>query len=305
MSARMARDPGRAGCAAESRDRSEPLLGTASRVRRWLLVEQRGAWGRDALHESRFPRHLADHLEALALAHRTRVVLIRRSVTPDDHEGPRAAFLVRSDGATRWAERVEFDDPVDLLTVRLGSLASDEPPGIGAPVDGSLHLVCTNGRHDPCCADFGRPVVRSLRAAGVEAAECSHIGGDRFAANVVCLPTGVYFGRVPPEEAARIIADHDAGTLDLDHYRGRSHLPPMVQAAEVLARRELDERRLDALAFRSWEHDAAGATVVLDLDGGAVEIGVSRRRGKPEQLTCADPRSPAWEYSLGSLTVTR
>ena len=299
----MARDPGRAGCAAESRDRSEPLLGTASRVRRWLLVEQRGAWGRDALHESRFPRHVAEHLDALALAHRTRVVLIRRSVTPDDHEGPRVAFLVRSDGATRWAERVEFDDPVDLLTVDLGSLASDEPPGIGALVDGSLHLVCTNGRHDPCCADFGRPVVRSLRAAGVEVAECSHIGGDRFAANVVCLPTGVYFGRVPPEEAARIIADHDAGTIDLDHYRGRSHLPPMVQAAEVLARRDLDERRLDALALRSWTNAGDTAEVVLDLDGATVEVGVSRRRGTPEQLTCADARNPAWEYTRTSLTV--
>jgi hypothetical protein len=301
----MARDPDRAGCAAESRGRGELMLGTASRVRRWLLVEQPGHWGREALHDSGFPRAVADRLEALALAHRTRVVLIRRSAGPDRDAGPRAAFLVRSDGVTRWAERHEVADPVELLTIGLASLASDAPPGLGEAVDGSIHLVCTNGRHDPCCADLGRPVVRALRQAGVPAMECSHIGGDRFAANIVCLPTGVYFGRVPPEEAARIVADHDAGILDVEHYRGRSHLPPMAQAAEVLARRELDERRVDALAFRSWEHHDAGATVVLDLDGGAVEVGVSRRRGKPEQLTCADPRSAAWEYSLDSLTVTR
>jgi hypothetical protein len=301
----MARDPAREGCAAESRARGELMLGTASRVRRWLLVEQPGHWGRDALDDSGFPRAVAERLSALALAHRTRVVLIRRSAGPGHGDAPRTALLVRSDGAARWVERVEVDDPVGLLTLELASLGSVEPPGVGTLVEDPVHLVCTNGRHDPCCADLGRPVMRALRAADVDVWECSHIGGDRFAANVVCLPSGAYFGRVPPEEAARIVADHDAGLVDVEHYRGRSHLAPMAQAAEVLARRELDERRLDALGFRSWEHDADGAVVQLDRDGTVVEVGVSRRRGEPEQLTCADPRSPAWQYALTSLTVTR
>lgn len=299
----MARDPGRAGCAAESRAREEALLGTASRVRRWLLVEQPGAWGRDALHESGFPRHVADHLAALALAHRARVVLIRRSARPVPEGEPRAAFLVRSEGDVAWAEQVVVDDPVELLTLDLACLASDEPPGVGAPVDEPLRLVCTNGRHDPCCADFGRPVVRALRAAGVTGFECSHIGGDRFAANLVCLPTGVYFGRVPPESAEQIVADHDAGLLALEHYRGRCHLPPFVQAAEILARLELGERRLAALSPRRWQRDGDEAVVDLDLDGGTVTIGVRRHRAAPERLTCGDATSAPWAYARTSLAT--
>jgi hypothetical protein len=200
-------------------------------------------------------------------------------------------------------ERVEVDDPVELLTLGLSVLGAEAHPGVGEAVADPLHLVCTNGRHDPCCADLGRPVVRALRDAGVDVWECSHIGGDRFAANVVCLASGVYFGRVPPDEAARIVADHDAGTVDLDHYRGRSHLAPLVQAAEVLARRELGERRLDALGFRSWEHDADGAVVRLGLDGATAEVGVTRRRGTAEQLTCGDARTPAWAYAMSSFSV--
>ena len=300
----MARDPGRAGCAAESVARGELMLGTASRVRRWLLVEQPGHWGREALDDSGFPRAVAERLSALALAHRTRVVLIRRSAGPDHDDEPRRAFLVRSDHTARWVERVEVDEPVDLLTLGLASLGSEAPPGVGELVEDPLHLVCTNGRHDPCCADLGRPVVRALRDAGVDVWECSHIGGDRFAANVVCLPSGVYLGRVPPQDAARIVADHDAGLVDVDHYRGRSNLPPLAQAAEVLARRELGERRLDALAMRSWQHDDDGAVVLLDLDGATVEVAVARRRGTAEQLTCAPAVSRPWEYALTGLTVT-
>ena len=106
-----------------------------------------------------------------------------------------------------------FDDPAALLDASTcPPLAFPDPPGIGEPGPPALHLVCTNGRHDPCCADLGRPVVRALVAARApDVWECSHIGGDRFAANLVCLPDGVYYGRVDPDGAPGLVADHRAG----------------------------------------------------------------------------------------------
>ena len=124
-----------------------------------------------------------------------------------------------------------------LLRLDLGALAFPDPPGIGEPGPPSLHLVCTNGRHDPCCADFGRPVVRALVEAGhPDVWECSHVGGDRFAANVVCLPTGIYYGRVEPDGGGLVLPTTACGLLDLDHYRGRSCYAPLVQAAEAFGR---------------------------------------------------------------------
>src|SRR5690606_32568030 len=132
----------------------------------------------------------------------------------------------------------------DLLDIDLGAVAFPEPPGIGRPGPPSLNLVCTNGRHDPCCADLGRPVSRALVAAGTpDVWECSHVGGDRFAANIVCLPEGIYHGRVEPGAAAGLISEHRAGRIVLDTYRGRSCLPPLVQAADRFAREHLGERR--------------------------------------------------------------
>ena len=290
------------GCAFESLDRDEPLLATASRVRRWLVVEQPGPWGVEALLESRLDLDAATKLAVEAQEHGVRVVLARRTERDGEagRERRRVAFLVRSDRVHRWIERVEFDDPWYLTGLDLGSLDSDEPPGIGAPGPANLHLVCTNGKHDPCCADLGRPVVRALRDSDVDVWECSHIGGDRFAANIVCLPTGVYFGRVPPEEAERILRQHGEGILDLDCYRGRSCYPPLMQAAEIFARQHLDERRLDALHFVSATRTHGGAVVILEHEGERrVEVEVTRERGPLERLTCSDgPAARPWRYRL-------
>jgi hypothetical protein len=294
----MRREPGRAGCAAESLERSEPLLGTASRVRRWLLVEQPGSWGRDAVRESRVPDDVAQRLHRRARDHGVRVVLIRRSMQPTGSTS-HSAYLVRSDRAAAWVERVDVPEPAALATLDLTVLDGDEPPGIGEAA-GPLHLVCTNGRHDPCCADLGRPVVRALRDGGIDVWECSHIGGDRFAANLVCLPSGVYFGRVPADGAAAIVHDHAAGLLALEHYRGRSCHPPLVQAAEVLARLELDERRRTELEPRAWTVSGDRATVDL----GRVTAEVTRRPGAPVALVCGGDESSAWEYRLEALRPT-
>ena len=53
-------------CAADSAARGEPLIGTASRVQRWLVVEQWGSWGRDALAESKMPSAVAAPLAEAA-----------------------------------------------------------------------------------------------------------------------------------------------------------------------------------------------------------------------------------------------
>jgi (2Fe-2S) ferredoxin len=283
-------------CATESLARDEPIVGTASRVQRWMVIEQPGAWGRDALVASRLDRSVAAALDAEARRHRVRVLLVRRTAdrrpgAPPD-QTVRRVFLAHSGVERWWVEQLDLPaaEPGRLLDVDLGALAFPDPPGIGRTGPPSLHLVCTNGRHDPCCADLGRPVVRALTAAAApDVWESSHVGGDRFAANIVCLPEGVYYGRVEPDVAAALVAEHRAGRIDLDHYRGRSCLPPLVQAADLFARRHLGEVRIDGLTVLSTEAGPDGTVVVLvqQRGGDAVEVVVRRERVPGAvQLTC-------------------
>ena len=59
--------------------RGKPVMATASRVERCLLVEQPGAWGREALLESHLDPLVARALQAHGRRHGVRILLIRRT----------------------------------------------------------------------------------------------------------------------------------------------------------------------------------------------------------------------------------
>src|ERR671911_1932364 len=289
-------------CAPQSQARGEALVATASRVQRWLVVEQPGAWGADALSQSRLDPDTAAALAADARIYGVRVLLAPR---PGQRalRSRRTVFLAHSGVERRWIEQVNLDaaDHKALLGLDLGSLAFPDPPGLGQPVEpapNSMHLVCTNGRHDPCCADLGRPVVRALTDADApDVWECSHVGGDRFAANIVCLPEGIYYGRVDPDRAARLLADHRHRLIDLDCYRGRSCYGPLVQAAEAFGRAHLGERRIDGLSVLATGRrpDRTVAVRLQQRDGATLEVVVSRERSEaPVPMTCRGGPGVPW-----------
>ncbi|MGH2816239.1 MAG: sucrase ferredoxin, partial [Actinomycetota bacterium] len=237
-------------CATLSRALEEPLYGTASVVRGWVLLEQPGPWGVDAVTESRLDRDLAQALQRAAAAAHLRLLLIRRPGRPggpmDRREGPRvdreasrssACFVAHTSRQGRWLERRRLDDPAELLELDMAKVVAGERPRFGEEATEPVYLACTNGRHDRCCATYGRPLALALQASHGELIwESSHVGGDRFAGNLVCLPGGHYFGRVGPGDAERVVALHRKGVIDLDHYRGCCTDPPAVQAAEWFAR---------------------------------------------------------------------
>jgi hypothetical protein len=295
-------------CAVASRAAAEPIHGTASRVRRWLVVEQPGPWGREALTESRLDAEIGLTLRSAGRRLGVRALLVRRPGWRSAPDGPRRVYLAHTGARSSWIEQVDIDDPHQLVELDLAALSSPEPPGIGRPGPPSVHLVCTNGRHDACCADFGRPVIRALDEADApEVWESSHVGGDRFAANVVCLPLGVYFGRVEPEEAASLVEGFGRGLLDLDRYRGRSCFPPLVQSAELFARRELGERRLDGLVLDGSQRlgDDRLDAIFTVADGRRARVRVAREAGDETHLTCtaAAPARP-WRYLLEDLEIS-
>jgi hypothetical protein len=295
-------------CTAVARASGEELLGTASRARRWLLVEQPGPWGRDALLESDLPPEVSQYL--VAASREVRVLLLRRTGgggTP----GTRRIVLAGAsdpDGGGRL-EQLVLDHVRDLLDLDLTRLIGTGSVG-GEPVQGSVYLVCTNGRHDACCASFGLPVARAVSDRLPERTwECSHVGGDRFAGNLVCLPSGVFYGHLDPDTALEVVAAHEAGRVVLERCRGRSAWPFTVQAAELLARRELDIERLEGLRYLADRSDATdGQRSVVTfglLGGGEVEVTLECARASTARpLTCGSAPQRPPTYTLVGLEVS-
>lgn len=289
-------------CSAEALARDEAVFATASLVSSWLLIEQSGAWGPDALAESKFPTEIADELERRASG--VRILLIRHRSASDDapvyfkaHSG--------SDGNPPSLVTVPLRDPSTLLDVDFEALANGET-GRGESVDHPIYLVCTHGRHDICCADKGRPLYREMSAARPDRTwEVSHLGGDRFAGNLLILPRGDYFGRVEPEDAENLVTSYESGRLDLAHHRGRSVQPRLVQAAEHFVRESEGLVRFDDLkvtAYRRPDHDRAEVEFRGQVGAIRVEV-VARHYPEPALMTCRaeQPGNPVG-YDLVSMT---
>jgi hypothetical protein len=215
------------------------MVGTASLAQRWVLIEQPGPWGRDALAQSRLDAEVAPLLARRSRAENVRLLLVRR---PDDRltdSGRRWAYVDSRPGREGlwWSVRAADADLLD----------APWDGSVGEPATAPVYLVCTHGAHDACCALRGRPLARSIPAPGpADVWECSHLGGDRFAANVVVLPHGYYYGQVPGD-GAELVEAHTHGRVALPWLRGRAGLVPAAQAAQQLTRAELGLLGVDDL----------------------------------------------------------
>ncbi|MFA9446850.1 sucrase ferredoxin [Egicoccus sp. AB-alg6-2] len=287
-------------CAQESRTRGEGPLGTASRARRWLLLEQPGSWGRDALRASDLPAAVAEQLEAWSREVPVRVLLLRRPGGDRPLGAERLLYAGVSAPQGSWLEAIELGHVREVLDLDVSPLRDGRSIG-GIRVVDPLYLVCTNGKHDPCCAKFGLPVAQSLLdVVGDRVWECSHVGGDRFAGNLVCLPDGLFYGHLDADTARVAVAANEGGRIDLDHFRGRSCHAFPVQAAEALARQRMGLQGTGALRVVDVQRAGDRHRVRFARPGGrrlVVEV-VTRRDAPPAPLTCGGLPGAAPSYEL-------
>ena len=278
-------------CSLRSLAAGEPLAGTASTIRHWLLIEHPGPWGRDGLLDARLPAGLGRGLRSLERRTGARVLLIRKPDRSAGYEDHRLVCLA-VDTREAWLGSVALDrieDAAHLDPRERGSFAGDRAP---------LFVVCTHGRRDPCCAERGRPLAEAAAAAGREVVwESTHVGGDRFAGNLVAFPHGLYFGRVEPEEVTRLMRAYGDGAIaPLHRYRGRSSHAFHVQAADLAVRDHLGLDGIDDVVRVRDTRRRDRAEIGCDTPLGRFVVHLERAFGAPMRLTC---HSSAEEAPVG------
>jgi hypothetical protein len=191
----------------------------------------------------------------------------------------------------------EWRRDTDLLDIEMGVPLPAFDPRRQRPVV----LVCTHGRHDLCCAIEGRPVAAVAAAdPEVDAWECSHLGGDRFAGNLLFLPTGLLFGGLSAADTGPVLVAARDGRVLLEHFRGRCQDSIPAQAAQWFLMRELGEDRPDRVIVDE-AHLVPGQAVVAVARHGAhrYRVRLVVGRTEPARLTCgARGDGRAWTYRL-------
>jgi hypothetical protein len=285
-------------CAEVSAAAHESLAATASRVEYWILVEYSGYWPYDPLDATVFAGGLRTHVETqLARLPRSRLLLVRR---PGRARREQVRLMFGSTPERGGGFRaLTLDRHPDLLRLDVAAALLGESEAPGEPLEHPLLLVCTHGKRDRCCARYGQALCAALhdRAPDGWVWQASHVGGDRFAGNVVCLPEGLYFGRVGRGDAEDVLARYLEGEISLERYRGRSCYAFAVQAAERAVRertglRGFHDIRLEAA--KRIDRDVVRVRFLAELSGQVHEVEVEARLGAPEYLTCrsAEPQRP-------------
>jgi hypothetical protein len=282
-----ARTAGRAFCAAVSSVSDEPLAATASRLDHWILVEYRGAWSRDVLGESLLSAELKAHLrEQLDALERSRLLFLKK---PERRaQAGRSVFFGTSRPGQERFFRLEVEHQDDLRGFNFAAALADG--GASAePLERPLFVVCTHGKRDRCCALRGRPLYDALRQEVDPDLvwQSTHVGGDRFAGNVVALPDGVYYGRVEPGESWPVVEAALRGEIHLPHYRGRSCHSFPAQAAERAVREATGLVGVADTSVLSLEPVGAGWQAVVHAGGEDYAVEVRREEGAPTHLTCS------------------
>ena len=296
-------------CSVAARALGEAVLGTAAVARSWLCIEEPGPWPRDAVERvlrAALPEDARARVEELTVTGGLRVQLVRRTdrrAGDLQQTGPgRMVLLAGTAGGSRWLEQVALPDLRGLADLDLAAVASGgHVPGSYGEQVPEAYLVCTHGTKDRCCALDGRRLATALAARyGDVVWESSHVGGDRFAANLVALPQGLYYGQLDPAAGGEVVDGLRSGRVPVNGLRGRATLPPLAQAAEVLVRQalpEVDADDVEVLAAhpeRGSDPYAQPGTVQLRIRGREVELHLQREPiGAAAATVCSGLLRPA------------
>lgn len=268
-------------CSDQSLARNDPMYGTASAGSSWVLLELAGGWGHSAFLQSpaiidpELGRAIVRRVEATKM----RIAAIRKHGRRPAR--PRWRWFVAQAGVGNEALYYgEVSDPREYLDLALDGTDGSESTD-------PLVAVCAHGKHDQCCAVRGRSACKAIAANYPDFTwECSHLGGDRFAATMLLLPEGLCYGRVDSTDSADLVRLYLEGRLDNRFLRGRTSLPHAVQAAQYFAREANGDDHIASLTPLDVDHEEGRTRVMLSGESGPIEVCLNEEKSEPLLSQC-------------------
>lgn len=290
-------------CAEAARDRGEFLPGTASQFKSLFLLECPEAWGIKALDDSILlspgvKQALKDKIAGLD---QPRLLLIKQTEKP---RGVINLFVVNNAATEPYYNHFTFDTYEDIAAFDFAAALERRDTSETTP----LYMICTNGNKDKCCAKFGMICYKEvgLCIPPERVWQCAHVGGDRFAPNIVTAPAGMYFGGVLPHHTQDVVTSIEVGQIDMHYYRGRCCLSKAAQTAEYYAREAWGNNQMQDTELVEQQIDGDDATVTIrETSTGRTATVVMQlvQSDTEDYLTCRDTEKGRTKfYRLVSIT---
>lgn len=293
-------------CRDEALAQDEALLGTAGPKQIRILLQDHSPWTRKGFDDCALPEAIKNHLKALFdPSEKPAIVLIRNHNRRQLRD--KSIFIVHSTERDACVYHYQWQQPGDLQRLPLAdAMARRVPPNFHQP----LYLVCTNGKRDKCCAKYGMPLYKQLSLSlGAKVWRSTHLGGDRFAANMLCLPHGLLYGRLTERTATKAVHYYEQGKVSVQGLRGRSCYSKPVQVAEAYVRAQAGINGLDRLQLLAAERvkDSCCVRFCDKQSGSNYDLMVRITQSSVERkLTCvAEHKESVPNYQVAEFSSSR
>ncbi|MVM33966.1 hypothetical protein GO755_28280 [Spirosoma sp. HMF4905] len=223
---------------------AENLFATTPVMHRFLLIEYNYAWEEKVLETSTIiPDEVKAFLDTgVENGDFSRIFLVKNGQSNRDSIH---LFLVNNRPEDPFAKQLCINNYQDLLAIDFRQEFANETDRLPEP----MYLVCTHGKVDMCCSKFGLPIYKRLIELGADVWQCTHVTGDRFAPNVVQVPSGHYYGHLQLDEIEPFYDTLQSNQLYFTKYRGQSWYSKPQQAADYFLRKHLADFQVDSLTL--------------------------------------------------------
>ncbi|RME78846.1 MAG: hypothetical protein D6785_11695 [Planctomycetota bacterium] len=221
-------------CSFFSKKQKEPIQGTAPYYESYLLIEAPLPWPRKIYGHPLLPKALKSWVKE---KNSCPLLIVNNSSQEEgpyrlfffSKESPQKGRMTKIKNFSELEKALEMDSLFSLLTKEL-----EEP----------VFLVCTHGFRDSCCGSLGIPFFLQLeeeiqkRNPSSFVFRSSHVGGHRFAVNLLIFPEARLYGRLHKDIIPEILEDGLKRNVLKPYYRGCAYLSPPCQMAEIWAREQ-------------------------------------------------------------------
>ena len=281
-------------CSLNSTDLQEDIFATASYFTKLLLVEYNFPWPEDPLTNNLLPQEVNDYLLHFKKASRANRVLFVKNKQKANLQIN--VFAINNLWEQPYTNHFILTDHKELLNFSETALFSQTHENKFPEL---MYLVCTNGKRDKCCSKFGVPIFKQLSQLAGNVWECTHVGGDRFAPNVLALPYCIFYGALSIEDLPALVELTNGQKIFLKKYRGRSCNTMIEQAAEYYLRHQQNNLNIfDYEIVNSGENSPGYFEVEFrNTNTGALKL-IKIKRGQAlikRRLTCNSAKE---EYPL-------
>ena len=222
-------------CSKYSSENREAISGTAPDWDTLILVSLNTPWQPEIEDSNNFPAGISEIVKsASSVSNKIRL----QSIIPDeDYVGAGLTKIIKYskqlsvDYFSKF-QKLEFDVSSGKIDELINKLIVNEDKDLierGLVNDRNTRdiFVCTHGSRDVCCASFGFPIYTKLKNKLQKSADTStrvwrisHIGGHRYAPNVIEMPSGRVWSRFAVDDIEGIFEkQYTVGEVE-PFYRG-------------------------------------------------------------------------------------